>query len=93
MRAVSCKARFKRPVWIIWCAERAWVLSDLHSRNVMQDANGNPCIIDALLSPLPPGLISTDRLLSEAVEDARVWRKTGVLPKRKAFEDVNNDDL
>lgn len=93
MRAVSCKARFKRPVWIIWCAERAWVLSDLHSRNVMKDANGKPCIIDALLSPLPPGLISTDRLLTEAVEDARSWRKTGVLPKRKAFEDVNNDDL
>ena len=93
MRAVPCKAGFKRPVWIIWCDERAWVLSDLHPGNVMQDANRQPCIIDALLAPVPPGLISTDRLLAEAVADARSWRETGVLPKRKAFEDVNDDDL
>lgn len=93
MCAVPCKASFKRPVWIIWCDERAWVLSDLHPGNVMQDANNQPCIIDALLAPLPPGMITTDRLLAEAVVDARAWRETGALPKRKAFENVNDDDL
>jgi hypothetical protein len=93
MLAVPCRAGFKRPVWVIWCDDRAWAMSDLHPGNVMQDANGMPCIIDALLAPLPPRLISANRLLAEAVADARTWRETGVLPKRKAFEDVNDEDL
>lgn len=93
MLAVPCCAGFKRPVWVLWCDDRAWAMSDLHPGNVMQDANGMPCIIDALLAPLPPKLISANRLLSEAVADARIWRETGELPKRKAFEDVNDDDL
>jgi hypothetical protein len=59
----------------------------------MKDAGGKPCIIDALLSPLPSQLIRVDRLIFEAVEDARIWRETGALPQRKAFEDVNDDDL
>ena len=93
LRAVVCRASFKRPVWIVWCDARAWVMSDLHPGNVMQDADGLPCIIDALLSPLPNELIHHDRMVSEAVEDARLWRETGHLPVRKAFEDVNDDDL
>lgn len=93
MLAVPCKASFKRAVWIIWIDERAWVLSDLHPGNVMQDANGSPCIIDALLAPVPPAMVNCDRLLAEAAMDARFWRETGALPKRKAFEDVDDDDL
>lgn len=93
MRAVPCKARFKRPVWIIWMNDGAWVMSDLHSGNIMREPDGNPCIIDALLAPLPPSMIAKNRLLSESVEDARVFRETGVLPKRKAFDDVHDDEL
>ena len=93
MRAVPCRARFKRSVWIIWVDERAWVLSDLHPGNVMKDASESPCIIDALLAPVPPGMVNSDRWLAEAVADARVWRETGKLPKRQAFDDVNDDDL
>lgn len=93
MLAIPCRAGFKRPVWILWCDDRVWAMSDLHPGNVMQDANGMPCIIDALLAPLPPGLIAANRLLFEAASDARIWRETGKRPKRKAFEDVNDDDL
>lgn len=93
MRAVPCRARFKRAVWIIWVDERAWELSDLHPGNVMKDASEWPCIIDALLAPVPPVLVNSDRWLSEAVADARVWCETGALTKRKAFDDVNDDDL
>jgi hypothetical protein len=93
MRAVVCRAGFKRPVWIVWWDARAWVMSDLHPGNVMKDASGLPCIIDALLSPLPAELIHRDRMVSEATEDARLWRETGHLPVRKAFDDVNDDDL
>lgn len=93
MRAVPCRSSFKRPVWVLWCENRPWIMSDLHPGNVMKDAGGKPCIIDALLSPLPSQLIRVDRLIFEAVEDARIWRETGTLPQRKAFEDVNDDDL
>lgn len=93
MLAIPCRAGFKRPVWILWCDDRVWAMSDLHPGNVMQDAHGMPCIIDALLAPLPPGLIAANRLLFEAAADARIWRETGKRPKRKAFEDVNDDDL
>lgn len=91
MRAVPCKARFKRPVWIIWVDERAWIMSDLHPGNVMMSAAGEPCIIDALLAPLPTTMILSDWLLKEAVMDAREWRNSGNRPVRKAFGD--DDDL
>ena len=93
MLAVPCRAGFKRPVWIVWCDDRAWAMSDLHPGNIMKDASDMPCIIDALMAPLPPKLISSNRILAEAVTDARIWRETGELPKRKSFEDVNDDDL
>ena len=93
MRAVLCKARFKRQVWIIWENERAWVLSDLHPGNVMRDANDEPCIIDALLAPLAPALIESDRLLIEAVEDARALRSGLPMPKRKSIDEACDDEL
>jgi hypothetical protein len=93
MRAIPCKAHFKRPVWIIWENESAWVLSDLHPGNVMRDANDAPCIIDALLAPVPPALIKADRLLSEAVEDARALRLGLSSPKRKGFDEGRDADL
>ncbi|MBL9181449.1 MAG: hypothetical protein JNN17_04865 [Verrucomicrobiaceae bacterium] len=93
MQAVPCRSSFKRPVWVLWCDDQPWIMSDLHPGNVMKDASGRPCIIDALLTPLPAELARVDRMIFEAVEDARIWRETGHLPQRKAFEDVNDDDL
>ncbi len=93
MSAVPCKAHFRRPIWIIWENERAWVLSDLHPGNVMRDANGAPCIIDALLALLPPALIQADRLLIEAVEDARALRLGILPPRRKGFDGGPDEDL
>jgi hypothetical protein len=93
MRAVPCKARFKRPVWIIWVNDCAWVMSDLHSGNIMREPSGKPCIIDALLAPLPPKMIGANRLLAESVEDARIFRETGAIPKRKAFDEGHDDEL
>ncbi len=93
MRAVPCRARFKRPVWIVWECNHAWVLSDLHTGNVMRDACGSPCIIDALLAPLPPAFISADRQLAEAVEDARALREGRAPLKRKAFDEGCDEEL
>jgi hypothetical protein len=59
----------------------------------MRDANDEPCIIDALLAPLPPALIESDRLLIEAVEDARALRSGLPMPKRKSFDEACDDEL
>jgi hypothetical protein len=46
IHAIPCKARFKRPTWILWEHECAWIMSDLHQGNIMRDAQGQPTIID-----------------------------------------------
>lgn len=93
VRAVPCKARFRRNVWVLWMHDQAWIMSDLHPGNIMREPDGQPCIIDALLSPLPPGLIETDRLLREAVEDARAWREDRPRKGGDPFALVSDDDL
>lgn len=93
IRAVPCRARFRRTVWILWEHEQAWVLSDLHPGNIMRDADDQPTIIDALLSPLPPALIQSDRLLAEDVEDARALREDRPPATRDVFALISDDDL
>ncbi|MCX6855194.1 MAG: hypothetical protein NTV80_09830 [Verrucomicrobia bacterium] len=93
IRAVPCRARFRRAVWILWEHEQAWVLSDLHPGNIMRDAGGLPTIIDALLSPLPPALIQSDHLLTQDVEDARALREGRPLPSRDVFAEIEDDEL
>jgi len=93
IRAVPCRARFRRVVWILWEHDQAWVLSDLHPGNIMRTAAGQPTIIDALLSPLPPALIKSDRLLAEDVEDARALRNGLLATSRDAFAMISDDEL
>lgn len=93
LRAVECRAPVSRNLWAIWLNECAWFVSDLHKGNIMREVSDSPTIIDALFCPVPPRALRQFRWLSEAVEDARAWRQTGTRPHRKAFDDVNNDDL
>ena len=93
IRAVPCRARFRRVVWILWAHDQAWVLSDLHPGNIMRDASDQPTIIDALLSPLPPALIQSDRLLIQDVEDARALREGRPRPSRDVFAEIPDDEL
>jgi hypothetical protein len=93
VKAVPCKARFRRNVWVLWMHGQAWIMSDLHPGNIMREPDGRPCIIDALLAPLPPGVIETDRFLREAVEDARAWREGRPRRASDPFALVSDDDL
>ena len=93
VRAVPCKARFRRNVWVLWMHSQAWIMSDLHPGNIMREPDGQPCIIDALLAPIAPGLIETDRLLREAVEDARAWREDRPRKGGDPFAFVSDDEL
>ena len=69
------------------------MLSDLHDRNIMRVADGNPTIIDALIGPVPPEALRRLKWLRDAVEDARALRDGRALEKRKRFEDVDDESL
>ncbi|WP_367870762.1 hypothetical protein [Luteolibacter sp. Populi] len=83
----------RRTVAVIWVDNRAWLVSDLHERNIMRDSDGVPTIIDALTGPVPPSAMKHLPWLREAVEDARELRAGRPAVKRKRFEDVDNDSL
>ena len=83
----------RRTVVVVWVAQRAWLVSDLHDRNIMRDADGNPTIIDALIGPVPPEAVRRLKWLRDAVEDARALREGKPLEKRQRFEDVDDDSL
>ena len=93
IRAVPCRAPFGRPLWTIWMHGQPYFVSDLHKGNIMRDAGDVPAIIDALFCPVPRSAIRLFRWLGESVEDARSWQLSGCKPSRKAFDEVNDDDL
>jgi hypothetical protein len=73
--------------------DQAWLVGDLHERNIMRDVEGSPTIIDALIGAVSPAAVKELRWLAEAVEDARVLR-LGLPPvQRKRFDDVKDDEL
>lgn len=80
-------------VWVIWLADQAWLVGDLHERNIMRDADGRPTIIDALIGPVPPLALRQLHWLREAVEDAEALRQGLPLKQRKGFGDVADDEL
>jgi hypothetical protein len=83
----------RRTVAVVWVAQRAWLVSDLHDRNIMRDEDGSPTIIDALIGPVPPEALRRLKWLRDAVEDARALREGKPLEKRRRFEDVDDDSL
>lgn len=78
---------------ITWTQESAWMVGDLHTGNIMIDSNGNPTVIDALTGTIPTQAPKEVNGLAYAIQDARDYRVTNQIPLRKAFDDVNNDEL
>ena len=78
---------------VVWILDRAWLVADLHERNIMRDAEGRPTVIDALTGTVPPSYIDKYRPLAEAVEDAQALREGGTVEGRKGFLDVEDGEL
>ena len=93
IKAIPNKTRFRRQTWILWEHGTSWILSDLHRGNIMRDAQDEPTIIDALLSPLPPEIVRSNRFLTEHVEDARTLRLGLANSARREFDDVDDGEL
>jgi hypothetical protein len=80
-----------RQVAVISLNSEAWLISDLHNRNIMRDREGNPTIIDALIGPVPPAAWRKLTWLRNAVEDAEDAR-CGRAPRRRLqFGDETDD--
>jgi hypothetical protein len=84
---------FRTTLCVVWHHLQAWIVGDLHERNIMRDGEGNPTIIDALVAPIPPFVLRQNRSLREASEDAEAWRRGQPLPQRKRIDDVDDDEL
>lgn len=82
----------QRQVAVISLHSRAWLVSDLHHRNIMRDREGNPTIIDALIGNVPASALRKLAWLRNAVEDAEAVRE-GREPKRRIqFGEESDDD-
>jgi valyl-tRNA synthetase len=62
---------------IVWHRGRAWIISDLHLRNIMRDSSGTARIMDALIVPVPKSLSGKYESVRQAIREAK--EKAGVL--------------
>ena len=77
----------------MWLENCAWLVGDLHERNIMRDQDETPTIIHALIGPVPPAALKELRWLREATEDAQALRENRPPVKRQRFEDAEDDSL
>ena len=89
---LSCQG-FRGRAILIWVNEQPWVVSDLHTGNIMRDSEGRPTIIDALTGAIPPLAYDQIRQVREAVQDARDLREGRAPRTRLQFDDVDDRDL
>lgn len=75
IRAEICRGpELREPVVVGFIDDGAWLIADLHHRNIMRDKDGNPTIIDALTGLVSPRARQQLPWLAEAVTGARALR-------------------
>ena len=90
---VPIGSSFRRTIAITYINGSAWIVDDLHDRNIMRTAENIPTIIDALTGSIPPLAIKELSWLKDAIDDAKFYRENNQIPLRKAFDDVDDRDL
>lgn len=58
----------------------------------MMNERGEPTVIDALISPVP-SLAMEFSAICDAVERAKIWRRTGTLQESPGLDLDSDDDL
>ncbi|MFN0077060.1 MAG: valine--tRNA ligase [Prosthecobacter sp.] len=61
---------------IVWHRDRAWMIGDLHAKNIMRDSSGKAVIMDALVAPVPKAMLALPAVQT-AIREAKA--KAGVL--------------
>lgn len=85
--------RLRRQVVVVWLYDQAWLIDDLHERNIMRNSENEPTIIDALVGSVTPLALRKLGWLRNACEDARCSRLGVSLPNRDVYLGVNDDEL
>ena len=62
---------------VVWHRGRAWIIGDLHLRNIMRDSEGKARIMDALILPLPKSLSAKYESVRQAIREAK--EKAGIV--------------
>ncbi len=79
---------------VSWLNGHAWLIADLHNRNIMRDQEGSPTIIDALTGPVTPAAYVKLLWLQALVAGSKAWRLSGERSTRKKWhEDYNEADI
>ncbi len=53
---------------IVWHHNQAWMIGDLHAKNIMRDADGRALIMDALTAPVPKAMLELPAVRQAIVE-------------------------
>ncbi len=86
---VASSSGLRGQLRVFWHEGKAWFLDDLHHKNIMEDADGNPSIIDALIGVVPDRMIEHIPELKQAIYDARI--KVGDLSDKQSELNIFDD--
>ena len=93
MRAiVPSQCHFRQMAALVWSDSDAWMVADLHKRNIMRDSLGKPTVIDALIGSIPPAAVQKSGL-NQPIRDAQTYRLTGKKPTYDLFDGFSDDEL
>lgn len=94
IRGVTCTGGgFRQTTGVIFVHDQPWLVADLHHRNIMRNHEGEPTIIDALIGPVSPAACKAVPELARAVDEARIWAKTGSRSQSNAFDVPDDAEL
>ena len=93
MNAISPKGSYGNELWVFHSADKNWLLSDLHDRNIMRLADGSPTVIDALTGELPPYYFTLHPKLNEAARRAKALALGKEIEPDDPFHNVLDEDL
>lgn len=94
MNAVSPKGSYRgNELWVFYASGRAWMLSDLHSKNIMRLRDGSPTVIDALIGPLQDYYLTMTPKLNEAVKRAKALANGEPVPSEDLYENIDDSEL
>jgi hypothetical protein len=80
-------------VWVFWLNGETWCMGDLHQKNLMRTQAGDPTIIDALIAPIPVGILEGHHHLQHAARRAEALRKGLPVEPDDVFHGVSDDEL
>lgn len=77
MRGIQISDVNMSGVRVFWADAKAWLLGDLHAKNIMRDFHCIDRVMDALMLEVPGAMISEHPAVARAVSEARRLAESG----------------